>query len=171
MGNVNNVTSASGEFFWAPVGTTLPTDAESELAAAFKSLGFCSEDGMKENATRSSESTKEWGGKVVMNNQNEYTETYAVTFIEADNIEVKKAVYGDDNVDENGHVTTDGSDLPNKTYVINLVGRGGSKRRIVIPNGQITEVGEVSYVKNAPISYAATISAYPDTNGKCSYRY
>lgn len=171
MGDVNNVTSATGELFCAPVGTTVPTDAESVLDAAFKSLGFCSEEGMKENATRSSEKTKEWGGKVVMNNQNEYEEKYNITFIEADNIEVKKAVYGDDNVDENGHVTTDGSDLPNKVYVINLVGRGGSKRRMVIPNGQITEVGEVSYVKNKPVSYPVTIAAYPDTNGKCSYRY
>lgn len=50
MSDVKNVSAAQpkvgGAIFRAPVGTELPTDATTELNAAFKALGYCSEDGV-----------------------------------------------------------------------------------------------------------------------------
>ena len=46
---VKNVTTAkpkvSGEVFYAPLGTTLHTDATTPLDTKFKNLGYVSEDG------------------------------------------------------------------------------------------------------------------------------
>ena len=35
-----------GAIFRAPLGTTLPIDAKTELDEAFKALGYCGEDGL-----------------------------------------------------------------------------------------------------------------------------
>ena len=69
MTNVNNVTSAKpkvgGAIFSAPLGTPLPTDATTDLNAAFKPLGYVSEDGLVNENTASSENLKAWGGDIV----------------------------------------------------------------------------------------------------------
>ena len=57
MANVDasNVTTGKpkigGAVWSAPDGTTLPTSAAVELDKAFKSLGYCSDDGVKNKAS------------------------------------------------------------------------------------------------------------------------
>ena len=46
----------NGAIFVAPVGATLPTDASTVLDAAFKNLGFISDDGVTLGTSRSVES-------------------------------------------------------------------------------------------------------------------
>ena len=68
-----NVTAAkpkaSGAVFSAPLGTTLPTNAKSELDAALKTLGFISEDGLTNENSPESEDVKAWGGQTVLSSQ------------------------------------------------------------------------------------------------------
>ena len=80
-----------GAIYHAPFGTTLPTDATSTLNAAFKNLGYVSEDGLVNSNTAESESIKAWGGDVVANLQTEKPDTFTATFIEAMNEDVLKA--------------------------------------------------------------------------------
>ena len=58
MAQVENVTTAKpkidGAIYSAPKGTTLPIDAKTALDAAFKPLGYVSEDGLTNSNSPSS---------------------------------------------------------------------------------------------------------------------
>lgn len=153
-----------GAIYHAPFGTTLPTDATSTLNAAFKNLGYVSEDGLVNSNTAESESIKAWGGDVVANLQTEKPDTFTATFIEAMNEDVLKATYGDDNV--SGALATgltikaNSKVLPVGSWVIDMI-LGNNMKRIVIARGQVTEVGDIEYKDDTVIGYPLTISAYP----------
>ena len=87
-----------GAVFRAVAGTAAPTDATTALAAAFKDLGYCSEDGLVNSNSPSTTKIKAWGGDEVLVITEEKEDTFKLTLIEHTNLEVLKAVYRSDNV-------------------------------------------------------------------------
>lgn len=163
-----------GAVFCAPLGTKLPTDAATALDAAFKCLGYCSEDGLTNNGTISSGSIKAWGGDTVHNYQDGFSDTFKFKLIEILNVEVLKAVYGEDNV--TGDLATGikiavtGKPHADRVWVVDLV-MGTCVKRIVVPCAKITAVGEIPYKDNTVAGYDTTISATPDANGVYHHEY
>ena len=178
MASTANVTAGKpkigGAASIAAIGTTLPTDATTALDPAFANLGYISEDGMTQAITRDSENIKAWGGDTVMVTQTDFGETFQFRLIEALSVDVRKAVYGDGNVSGTlaaGITTTvNSAELAAHAWVIDLV-YNNAVSRIVIPNGKVTEIGDITYADAEPVGYEITVTALPDASGNCSYEY
>lgn len=177
--NAANVTTGkpntAGAVYRAPAGTKLPVTANEKLDVAFEDMGYISEDGVKKAMSRESEEIKAWGGDTVANPQTGFSDKFTIKFLEAIRLAVLKAVYVDENVEgklETGiHISVNSKEQPEAVWVIDTVLTGGVLGRMVIPNGKITEIGEVEYVDGSPVAYEATISAQPGTDGCTHHEY
>lgn len=179
MSNVGNVSTAKpkvgGAIYSAPLETTLPVDAIATLDAAFKSLGYISEDGLVNANSPEGDKIKAWGGDTVVVTQTDKADTFSYTLIEATNVDVLKEVYGKDNVTgalaTGITITANAKELEEHCIVVDMVLKGGVLKRIVIPNGKVSEIGEISYADMDAIGYETTLEALPDTEGNTHYEY
>jgi len=176
---VSNVSTAKpkvgGAVYIGPLTATMPTDATTALASGFVSLGYCSEDGLTNNNSPSTDTSKAWGGDTVYTMMTEKPDEFSFTLIEALNLDVLKLIYGSTNVsgtlDAGITVSATASEAEAKAYVFEMVMREGVVKRIVVPNGVVKEVGEIAYKDDGLVGYNVTISAMPDANGVTHKEY
>lgn len=161
----------AGAVYCAPKGSTLPTDATTALDAAFKALGYVSEDGVTNTNSPETETIKAWGGDVVLTTLTGKADQFKLTLIESLNTDVLKAVYGSSNVSGStaaGLSVRANSTMPAASaWVIEMILTGNIAKRIVIPEAQIAEIGDIVYKDSEAIGYELTLNALPcaDLNG------
>lgn len=177
--NVNNVTAGSpkvgGAISVAPANTAAPTDAVTALADTYKSMGYVSEDGVTNSNTPNNTAINAWGGDLVLQTQDAKPDTFQFTLLEATNLDVLKLVYGDSNVSGTlaAGITIQANNKPQTEHVlvIDMLLRDLTVKRVVIPKGYVTSVGDIVYRDNAAVGYQTTITAYPDASGNTHYEY
>ena len=177
--NAENVSvgkpAVAGAVFNAPAGTDLPTSTAASLNSAFKDLGYVSEDGVTNSTSLSTEQIKAWGGDIVAVPQTEKGDTFKIKLIEATNSDVLGVFFGTANV--SGSLATgiavnaNAKELPETSWVIDMIMRAGAAKRVVIPRGKVSAMGDVVYKDNEVIGYAVTVAALPDSSGNTHYEY
>lgn len=163
----------AGGIFTAPLGSTLPTDAKTDLDKAFKPVGFLSDEGLSLTRDRSTDDIRKWGGEIYRTVQTEFSETAQFAFLDADKAEVLREVFGAENVTGEGSelsIKHNGDPLPGRVFVFEMKD-GSKRRRFVIPNGQITQTEDIKYSHSDIVRYGVTVTAYPDKDGNCAYEY
>jgi len=175
---VAGVPLATGGVLIGALSATAPTTASSAIAA-FAAAGYIGEDGVTETNERNTDKIRAWGGDTVKVVQTEHNVSYKFTFLETLNTDVLKAVYGDANVTTTAatvssgtlqKVLINGTSLPHKSYVFE-VKDGNAKIRIYVPDGQITEVGDVTYSDSEVVGYEVTVECFADSTGNKAYKY
>ncbi len=166
---------ATGTVSSAPENTTLPTDAVAELDAAFKSLGYISEDGVAENHDLSSESVKDYGKSTVLIIDGGDEVTFEFTPLEYTNPDVQAELYGSSNVGSDAgtlssvKLTDDAKEV--RAYVLEHVLSNGLIERDVIPRGKVTSIDTNTYSAGAALGPKVTLTALVDSAGVKVYKY
>ena len=166
----------AGAVYMAAAGTTLPTDSASALTS-FTALGYVSEDGVTNTNSPETDTVKAWGGDTVLTLQTAKPDQFKFTLIEALNVDVLKAVYGSANVTGTlpAGITlhANSKQVPACVWVIDMILTNNAAKRIVIPEGQVAEVGDIVYKDDEAIGYEITINALPSTsiNGDTHVEY
>jgi hypothetical protein len=163
----NVMVGVTGGAYVAPEGTTLPTNTTASLNAAFEEVGYISEDGLTQSISEDITDLKAWqNGDVVRKIQTSHDLTYAFTMIETSEVTLE-TYYGNYAA---GAVEITGEQLPHKSWVIE-VADGDDDLRIVIPDGQITERGDLVFQNGDAVGYQVTITCFPDDDGVKAYQY
>lgn len=171
--NKDNITigrpKVGGAIYYAPAGTTLPTDADSSLAAAFVNLGYVTEDGVTQSTSEETDNLIAWGPENVMVVQNDFGETVTYNLLETIRPGVLQYVRGADNVivGDDGSIksATTGEQLPRGVIVIDTIQNNGSANprihRIVYGDCQITDrSGDQTYNNSDPVTFPVTFTAF-----------
>jgi hypothetical protein len=173
----------TGAVMAAPLGTALPTTPIVAPNVAFVDLGYISEDGVTLSQSGSWEKIRDWGGDQVRTFLTDFTATLTWTFLETQDA-MLQATYGAANVTVTAATVSTGKytavklnsiEPTPKSWCFNMADSTlvdvARTYRIVVPNGQITERGDISFTRNGAIQYAVTLEAYPDATGNSVYLY
>lgn len=172
---------ASGAIKHAPLGTALPTltdvkPASVKLDEAFTGNEYVSGDGLTFTPEISTADISEWGGATVRKPIESANYTFSWTMIST-NENALGIAFGADNVEASAANTQHGNQLrvslgarqPEAQSWVFLMKDGNARIVIVVPNGQVTEVGEVTFAATEAVGWNVTLTAYPDESGNNAY--
>lgn len=163
-----------GYAYWAPSGTALPNDSSTPLAAAFKLLGYLSEDGLTNTTDTDTTEIKDANGTTVMKVITSYAESYQFALLEVLRVEAAKMRYNSDAVTGTDKSMTIKHQMPSDedfVLVFEIAMSGDVKDRLVIGNGTRAEFGDRQVHAGDAQVYDVTVSANDMGNGVTAIEY
>lgn len=163
---------STGGLYVAPTGTTLPTTAVATKDAAFDDFGYLSEDGITMSIGRDITDLKAWQNSTVVRKvQTSHDVTLQMTAIELNAVSLAN-YFGNYTALADGanfNITADA--LDHAAWILDVID-GDVKMRFVIPDGQITEQGDLSITGGGDaMGLPFTLTAFPDNTGVKVYGY
>lgn len=164
----------TGAIYKAALGSTAPTNATSALDAAFKDLGYISEDGIEESWDDSVTRYVAWqNATVIRSSVTDSVGTLKLTMIETKGLVLQTFYRGSVLTEPTAGnyklavkpITADPS-----AWVLDVVD-GTKLIRNYIGNGEITERGSVMWQNGEMVAYPVTVTFYPDANGDLMVKY
>lgn len=163
-----------GYAYWAPAGTTLPTDSTTALPAAYKLLGYLSEDGLTNATDTNTTEIKDANGTTVMKVITSYAESYQFALLEVLRAEAAKMRYNTHAVTGTDKSMTIKHQMPSDedfVLVFEIAMSGDVKDRLVIGNGTRAEFGDRQVHAGDAQVYDVTVSANDMGNGVTAIEY
>jgi hypothetical protein len=171
------VVAVTGDVYTAPLATALPTDTDTALNAAFAAVGYISEDGLTTSTSVDITDIKAWqNGTIVRKVQTSHDYTVSFSMLETNekSLQVYYNSYTAGPTTASGVVAITGAQGYRGAWVFDTLDSGGTtdgQIRIVLPDAQVTEYEDVSYVNGDAVMYGVTVTAYPDSTGTKAYLY
>lgn len=156
--------AVTGEVLVGATSATAPTGTGG-TTTGFSGLGYVSDDGITETRDRDTDEIKAWqNGDTVRTLVTGGTLTYQFTMLETskDTIETFYGATVTQTATDGSWVIVPTATGGRRSFIIDVVD-GSELRRIYIPQGEVTEVDDVTYANGEAIGYNVTITAYPDT--------
>ena len=163
-----------GYAYWAPAGTTPPTDSATALPSAYKLLGYLSEDGLTNTTDTDTTEIKDANGTTVMKIITSYAESYQFALLEVLRAESAKLRYNSDAVTGTDKSMTIKHQMPSDedfVLVFEIAMSGDVKDRLVIGNATRAEFGDRQVHAGDPQVYDITVSANDMGNGVTAIEY
>lgn len=170
----------TGGVWWAPTGTAVPTDAVTALNVAFIGLGYVTNDGLVGSEKRDTKDILDWAGITVATLITGFKDIFKFGFLEFLNDAVHTAIRGTGNVTvtaANGthgkqlKISHNGAAFPHGVWVFELGVAAGTRVRIVVVDGQVTELDDTNYKSDDLVGQKVTLTAFADSTGNTHYTY
>lgn len=155
-------------------GTPLPTDATTTPNAAFKDLGTISDDGVVDTTSQDSKDFFAWqGNTLVATLLGQYSKIFKLTAWETNGVTLGLSYAGSTLTQQAWGVSIAEKPIVKdiRSWVIHGISDSGKLQRIVIPQGQITERGDVAWSSQDLTAYEYSIKTFVDSAGAVAYRY
>lgn len=170
------VVGTNGGAWVAPLGTAQPADPESQPPSPWLAIGAISEDGLTNGIEEDTESFTPWGlsspFRTVVTSS---VRTFSFTAWETNRPIVRalqnRLEVADLVPDGEGIITyaESGTAEPDRRSWLFDVYDGTVWERFYVPEGEITERGEITFQQGEMSGYEWTISTYPDASGNLVY--
>src|SRR5690606_34217838 len=167
---------SNGGAWVAPLGTAQPTGPAAAPSGPWLAIGAISEDGLTNGVDEDSEAFTPWGlNSPFRTVTTSSVRTFSFTAWETNRPIVKCLQYKIDvadlapDVDRVVTIVERGRSTPDRRAWLFDVYDGNVWERFFVPEGEITERGEITYAQGEMVGYEWTISTYPDAAGNLVY--
>jgi hypothetical protein len=162
LNSANVDVAITGAVSFGPTATTAPTTAISALAAGFRDVGYISDDGVSEVIDKSTNNIVAWQGSAVVRTVvTESSISLTFTMIETNANSVELFYAAPVSAVDGSVAIVPAATGGRRSFVLDYVD-GAKMVRLYIPQGEVTEVGEVTLASGDPVGYNVTITGYPD---------
>jgi hypothetical protein len=164
------VVAGNGQMYVGPVGTPLPSDADSALNGGFTGLGFITEDGATLTVTPEVSDFMAWQSRSPVRREKTSQEIQIAAALMQWNEETVPFAFGGGDVSGSAgnyryDLPSDEAALDERALVLDAID-GDTHLRWVFPRGNVTEAVEAAFQRANPASLPITFKALAPSAGE-----